>query len=318
MRYRAYGIEVQSEFPISSLPASEGSGPATLRLRVAADEEVGRRAAESEGRSVERIVHPDGEVGLQIDEHPSGYRMEVGPFGRYFLGTSPLEALCAPADVEPWRRERFLVARVLPVAALLSGYELLHASAAEVGGMAIAILGASGAGKSSLALRLGLAGLPILTDDLLCVAIAEGRVLAHPGTRLIGIREAEHRLLTAADRARLGDPVDRGDKHYGQVEPAGAPVPLRVLYRLRRGAEADQVAFTRVGAPDPQLLLGSTFFAQLQLTEERLVRQLDVYRLLAKQAELFSVEIPRGVTAAEVAGEIERHAAARAGEAVSE
>lgn len=319
MRYGAYGIEVESDFPVPSLSAAGDVRPAVaLQLRVATEEEVELRAPSREGRCVERIVHPDGEVGLEIREHASGFRMDAGPFGRYFLGADPLVADCAPAAVERWRRERFLVARVLPIAALLQGHEVLHAGAAQVGGFSIAVLGPSGAGKSSIALRLSLLGLPILTDDLLSVASVGEQVLAYPGTRLLGIRDPEYRLLSERERARLGNPVDRGDKHYGQVEPAAAPAPLRLLYRLRRtGEPTGGVVLEPAGAPDPQLLLGSTFFAQLQLTDERLTRQLDLYRRLARQAELVEVRIPAGVTAAEVATEIAAHASARAAEPLS-
>lgn len=311
----AYGLEISSDFSIPSLATADASAAPELRLESVPSEQIDRRVAGSEGRCVELIEHPDGEIGLRIDEHPGGYRMEVGAFGRYFLGFDPAIAYCAPLEVEAWRRERFLVARVLPIAALLAGYEIIHASAVAVGGSGIAVLGHSGAGKSSLALRLGLAGLPILTDDLLSLSIVDGEVLAHPGTRLIGIRAAEHRLLSEEERGRLGAPIDRGDKYYGRTELAAGPVPLRLLYSLRRNdADHEGPLFTSHGPPDPKLLLGATFFARLELTEPRLVRQLDVYRQLARQAESFTVEVPAGLAAAELAGEIERHAAGRLGE----
>lgn len=316
MRYRAYGIDIDSEFPVPALARSEGGSSSALKLGSATRPEIDERVPPGVGDCVELLRNVEGEVGLRIDHHDSvGYRMDASAYGLHFLGAGGVEASCAPPDVEPWRRERFLVARVLPLAALLTGHELLHASGVVVDRSAIAFLGRSGVGKSSIAMRLALRGLPILTDDLLAISRSEGTVVAHPGTMQVGIRHAEYELLSDEEREGLGRPIDRGDKFYGLVDPPTGPAPLRLLYLLQRRSDATDERFVAQETPDPRALLGSTFFGQLELNESRFHRQLDLLSSLARQAAIFRVVTPADVTAATLAAEIEDHARAQLAEA---
>src|SRR5262249_15929080 len=61
------------------------------------------------------------------------------------------------------------------------GFEPLHATAVVVGDQAVAFLGESGHGKSSLAACFLEAGHRLLTDDLLLLQEAHGRIIAYPG-----------------------------------------------------------------------------------------------------------------------------------------
>ena len=315
MRYRAYGIDIDSEFPVPALARSEGGSSSALKLGSATRPEIDERVPPDGGECVELLRHPEGEVGLRIDHHDSvGYRMDAGAYGLHFLGAGGVEASCAPPDVEPWRRERFLVARVLPLAALLTGHELLHASGVVVDRSAIAFLGRSGVGKSSIAMRLALRGLPMLTDDLLAISRSEGTVVAHPGTMQVGIRHAEYELLSDEEREVLGSPIDRGDKFYGLVDPPTGPAPLRLLYLLQRRRDATGERFVARSTRSASAT-GSTFFAQLELNDSRLLRQLDLLSSLARQAAIFRVVTPPDVTAATLAAEIEDHARAQLAEA---
>lgn len=310
MRYRAYGIDIDSEFALPALipAAGDGSRPA-LRLGVTAREAIEARFPSRGAQCVELIRHPGGEVGLRIDYHDSvGYRMDASAYGLHCLSADGAVAYCAPPEVEPWRRERFLVARVLPLAALLGGHEVLHASGVVLDGSGVGFLGQSGAGKTSLAIRLALRGLPMLTDDLLSISRSASAVLAHPGTMQVGIRHAEHELLNHGERERLGGPVDRGDKFYGLVDASSGPVPLRILYLLQRRRDASEIRFAVEEPPDPRALLGASFFAQLELTESRLLLQLDLCSRLAQQAVVIRAVVPRHVNAAALAAEIEHHA----------
>jgi hypothetical protein len=129
----------------------------------------------------------------------------------------------APADL--------IHPNLLPVAALgsrRSGRESFRAGAVVLGGGAWAVIGARGAGKSSLLAWLALGGYSVLTDDLLVV---DERRRALAGPRMIDLREA------AAQRLGVGEPVADGhEERYrmlvGGVLPA---VPLRGFIRLAWG-----------------------------------------------------------------------------------
>jgi len=310
MVQRAFGIDVDAGFEIPALAPAPSPPDSPLRLTAVPAAELERDWPARGAERVEEVRHPDGGVGLWIDRHEqAGYLMDAGRFGRYRLDGAATLARCE-LGVEPWRRERFLVARVLPIAALIRGRELLHASGVTIDGAAIAISGPSHSGKTSLALRLALEGAPLLTDDLLAISVQGDEVLAHPGSRLVGVRHAEERLLSGPERASLDGLVDRGDKLYGRLPIAAEPRPLRRLYFLERDPAAPGPTFIAESPPDPRRLLGSVFFARLELTERRLTRQLELLAALARGATAFRVSYPPAVGAAELAGEIRRHAAA--------
>lgn len=69
-------------------------------------------------------------------------------------------------------------------------FEHLHASCVAVGNAAVLLCGASGSGKSALALQLiGLGGV-LIGDDMVRVTLNQGVPIAHAPDRLAGVIEA--------------------------------------------------------------------------------------------------------------------------------
>ena len=62
-----------------------------------------------------------------------------------------------------------MLAQVLPLAAVLRGTHVLHASAVALAGRAVAFMGRSGVGKTTLAGRIVAHGARLMTDDVLAV-----------------------------------------------------------------------------------------------------------------------------------------------------
>lgn len=71
-----------------------------------------------------------------------------------------------------------------------SGILCLHASAVAVGGRALLILGASGSGKSGLALRLMALGAELVADDRVLVERRGAGLVARAPAALAGLIEA--------------------------------------------------------------------------------------------------------------------------------
>ena len=90
---------------------------------------------------------------------------------------------------------------MLPFAALLQGLEVFHASAVVQGGEAIALLGPSRAGKTSLALELCARGASFLADDVLALETREDALFAHPGSPVAGVA-LEHERGRRRPRSR--------------------------------------------------------------------------------------------------------------------
>ncbi|WP_366935318.1 HPr kinase/phosphatase C-terminal domain-containing protein [Amaricoccus sp.] len=89
--------------------------------------------------------------------------------------------------------------------------EILHASAVALGDRGLLILGASGAGKSGLALRMMALGARLVADDRVAIEVHEGALLVSAPAAIRGMIEARGVGLLRAealDEARLALAVD--------------------------------------------------------------------------------------------------------------
>lgn len=301
-----------SDFPLPALPPSGQAGaqaPTTMRLISMAALESGWEAAAA-GR-VDELRRRDGRLAMAIDRHELlGYRLDAPGFGRYLLSPDGMHVQCAPRRLAGWRRERFLTARVIPLAASLRGLEVLHASAVAVDSAVLAIVGPSHSGKTSLAIQLVLEGARFVTDDVLALRLGDGGLTAHPGAAIAGVRYAEHRLLSDSDRFRLGRSNDRGDKVWTSLSRAERALPLRLVYFLSREAAPGQAAIEVIDPPDPRLLLGSSFLPHVDRSPTRLERQLATSALLARTAPSYRITVPSNVRASSLAAMLLAHARA--------
>ena len=116
---------------------------------------------------------------------------------------------CAPPDDEPWSWQRFLVGRILPWAAVLRGHEAFHASAVAVRGRAAAFVGATGAGKTSLAVQLVARGADFVTDDVLSLSREGDEIRAHAGAAILLSSHLLHLVEEVCTRVII---MDRGHK----------------------------------------------------------------------------------------------------------
>jgi hypothetical protein len=74
----------------------------------------------------------------------------------------------------------YLLGPVLGFALRLRGITCLHASAVEIGGRAVAFLGAGQTGKSTTAAAFAMRGYPVLTDDVAPLVEQDGRLHLQP------------------------------------------------------------------------------------------------------------------------------------------
>ena len=80
--------------------------------------------------------------------------------------------------------------------------EIVHASAVAIGPRALLIRGASGAGKSGLALRLIALGAELVSDDRVILTRRDGALLARAPAPLRGLIEARGVGLLRTERLR--------------------------------------------------------------------------------------------------------------------
>ena len=311
-RSSAFGLPLEGDFAAPGLPEGAPApkrAPTRLSLCSRAELDADWPTGEAERLAVEHL----GRARPQrtIDEHPSaGYRLYANHFGLARVSRDGLEVRCAPPGVAPWRWQRFLVGRVLPFTAAIRGLEPVHAGAVCLDGATVGLIGSSGAGKTSVVLRMVLAGAAFVSDDVLVLEPDGATLLAHPGAAVAAVRPEEDRLL-GAERRRLGRLLGRSDKIYLEVERDHRPRPLRALYFLQRRAEPGGIEIAAL-EPDPAVLLGATFVIEVR-TRERLVAQMDVASRLARDVPLYRAAAGADVDAAALAAGVAEHARELAG-----
>jgi hypothetical protein len=304
----AFGLDVELGFPVEGLaPADTAPTGRPLSLELAEPEQVAEGWDSDETVRLREWRHDDGSLEGALESHPRlGYRLFADGYGDYAVAADGTAIRCAPPDAEDWRWQRCLIGQVLPLAAVLQALELFHAAAVAIDGRAVGLVGASTAGKSSVAVQLVLRGAELLADDALALEADGDRLEVHPGPGIVSLRHAEARRLGDAELGRLGTVVgDDGEALRVRMPRATGPVPLAALYYLERG-DAEQTTFEQLWPPDPRLLLGSTF-NYMVVTPERLTNQLEVCTRLAHGTPLFRLSVGAETGAADVAAALETH-----------
>ena len=293
VRSRAFGLELDASFEAPGLPPASGppAGPVT-RLDLVTEQAIDALSWSGARRILEERFGegPDEPPARTIDVHAElGYRLYARGFGLARISHDGSIVECAPPPAEAWSWQRFLVGRVLPWAAVLRGYEALHASAVVIDGGAVAFVGHTGAGKTSLALRLVAAGASFVTDDVATVDVRDGVPRVHPGASIAAVRPAERAAIEPAVWARLGTVLGDSGKTYLTLPRVHEPVELRAICFMSADAGPP---LEPIAAVDPRMLLTAAFVLGVQ-TPARLRNQLDVCAAIAERVPALRLR-PRG------------------------
>jgi hypothetical protein len=315
-RGTAFGLSIEADFSIPGLPPRAGDLPIAA-LTLADDADLARAWRGTEGRVMRIGEQHFGreEPDRFIDADPEiGYRLFARYFGSCLVSRDGARLLCVPPPVASWRWQRFLVGRCLPLAAMLRGYEVLHAGAVEIGGGVVAVVGPSGAGKSSLTVHLVLQGANFFTDDVLVLEEREDQLVAHPGFGVVNVRAEEDERLGDPHRVALGNHLGKTgrSKHHYALTPATGARLLRALYLLSPGTGQDEATIARVPTPEPVRLLASAFIRDVR-PPEHLARLLDVCARLAASVPIFDISLGQDEDAAALAARLREHVQAEAG-----
>ncbi len=285
-KYAVFGLVLQSEIVLPELlPAPEGA-PVDVAIRIGSTGE-------------EPVISPE-EVNLVIPKVAS-YRIRGGR-----------EIVFAPREGASERNIRlFLLGSALGAIIHQRGLLPLHANAIDVGGRAVAFMGHSGAGKSTMAAWFLDRGHRVLADDV-CVVVpdAAGFPLAYPGIpRLRLWREALERSGRNADELELAfDDMDKFNLPTPKPSQSG-PIPLSHIYLLEKAEEQELEIRTLSGVAAVDALVANTYrggyLAQMGGTKRHLLACLE----LAKRVPVFSASRVWGFEGYDAQAErLEQHA----------
>jgi hypothetical protein len=309
-RSQAFGLDLRGDFEAPGLargPAASPGGPIVRVTAVSSDPDaaIGWPIEESHRLLHWRLEH--GPDVMTVDHHPErGYRLYALRQGTYFVAADGESICCVPPAIESWIWQRFLVGQVLPLAAVLNGYEVLHASAVAVADRAVAFAASSGEGKTSLAVNLVLRGARFLTDDVTAVSLRNGQPMVHPGPGLTNLRWAEDACI-GSRRALLGEVIGSDQEALRLALPRDPrPVPLAALYFLERVSEGTTPRFETVDDVNFGSLLGCGY-TRFVSTRERMRMQLVIYAAIAAGVRVVRVSIPAAVSADLLSAYVESH-----------
>lgn len=187
-RYRACGLSIQADAPITGTRQVAPIGRADLHVRFkggAAAPRINGNAAlwyrspyeDSAGIPLLTVHALDSTFFLQYSE---GARFLVDRAGSEIdvWWDEPLTAADA-AD--------YLLGSVLAFVVRLHGMVPLHASGVVIAERAVLFAGAAGAGKSSIAAAFAVLGCPVISDDVVAIAVAGDGALAYPSHPRVSI-----------------------------------------------------------------------------------------------------------------------------------
>jgi hypothetical protein len=226
--YGVYGITLRSQIRLS-LPEYPDAGLAEIDLQVRGhdyfSEAIGDAQLEWSRFSTYQYTHL---------ENGDSY-VRWGGVGEFLVSADGRLITCGRMNESHEESfQVYLLGHALSFALVRSGFEPFHATCIVVDGKAVAFLGDSGFGKSSLAAYFLNAGDLLLTDDLLLLQERPEGFLAFPGPPRIKLRpDMARKILGTVDG---GIPMNsHTPKLILRLNPeqiSDAPVMLRAIYEL--------------------------------------------------------------------------------------
>ncbi len=192
----------------------------------------------------------------------------------------------------------YLLGQALSFALMKQGLEPLHATAIVLDGGAVAFLGDSGFGKSTLAASFLATGHRMLTDDLLVLKQTSGTILAFPGPSRIKLfpNVAQKYIGKAANAGPMNPFTGKLVIPLNREQVCATPVPLRAIYSLAAADDLTHGGTVSIEALSPREafleLLRNTFNYRI-VDPDRLERQFTEMVHVAGMASVRKVFYPR-------------------------
>lgn len=287
----AHGLTIRADTPLPGLAAAPSCGPVIdLRWQAAA------------------TVAPTEPQGRRLLRHVMNGRLQSAAAfdgDRYVLRFASCCEFVVDADlctvrgrmhpgVDPEIGEILAAGSLLAFVLTLRGALVLHASAVQTPSGALAIVGASGFGKSTTAAMLCSAGMPLVTDDVLHVELDGSAVLVHAGANELRLRSGAHDLAE-----RIPAPVTMrttvdGRLAVGPQAVVEECIPLARIAVPRPRRDLDQVAVRQASKSAALVLLLSVPRLLGWECADVLHRQFGALATLVDRVPVVEVDVPWG------------------------
>lgn len=301
----AFGLQISANQDVPGLVPSRLSGQPDLRVWL--DDVPPEFRAPSGGAIEARAAgfEPDGasETWVTVWKCAKYFRLRYTDRTEFFIDRSGTEIWATwPGDLTLTDTATYLLGPVMNVVLRLRGTIALHGSVVRIGDVAVAFVGAEGAGKSTTAATFALAGYPVLTDDVAAIQ-DDGRAFriipAYPRVRLwpssvellFGSSQALPRLTPGWEKRYLQ--LD-GEALY--FEPV--PVPLAAIYFLHaRSSDTAAIAIDAEPKREAMVKLIGNTHANYLLDQVSPATSFDLLQRIARFVPLRKLVPGSGATA---------------------
>jgi hypothetical protein len=241
-------------------------------------------------------ISPDGTLWTGFYRTKAGYLLRFPDLADFEVSVDGHEVCCWPVpEVSESTVQHLYLNQVLPLALAKQGKLVFHASAVEIGDGAVAFIGESGRGKSTLAASFATSGFRFLTDDGLEVEPGDGGyqvIPSHPSIRLWD--DSQQALISAG--ARKAPPVQFTSKARflagDDIVFCEQPRPLHCVYFLGEGTQ-QQPVFERMNPAEALIeLVKHSFLLDIE-EREMLAAQFDELSRLVSQPVYYRLDYPR-------------------------
>jgi hypothetical protein len=265
--YRIHGLLIESEIPLDAHEVDRDRG-ARADSPDGTDPAPHYRLLKGEPRPCPHSPPPGRILGEYredgFDAWTTEARAKPSLRNLRYAGICDVTLDCAERTITVYRAPEadpdlipvFIEGSVLAHALAAEDLLALHASAVEVDGRALAIVGPPGWGKSTLAALLCASGARLVADDALRVDAADSGPLCFPGVGGLRLRPAAAFLAHEIEGAAAAPTPDGRTKVLPKAS-AGAPLRLAAALIPEPSREAASLELRRLGAMEGlQALLG--------------------------------------------------------------
>jgi hypothetical protein len=288
--YELYGLRVRSEVHLCAPVCRDTSSE--IDIQWGQSDTVSDEPAT--GRVLAMLSLGDGR-GYSLTDTGTGYILRFNSSCEFRIAydlRTIIVHLASGAD--PNIVPLLLTGNVIAFVLGLAGEHILHASAVEVGGSALAFVAGSGMGKSTLAALLCASGAAFITDDLLRLEPDGDDFRCFPGAPEIRLRPAAAALageFPTADTGRTAD--NRLAVHLDNHSDGSMPL-LRAIVIPRPSRTCEVLSMERLTLPEALFWL--TCYPRITgwQVSEPIRQQFQAFGRIAKSVPLYEAQIPWG------------------------
>ncbi|HEX6370122.1 MAG TPA: hypothetical protein VF006_14470 [Longimicrobium sp.] len=278
---------METDRPIPGLAAVDEEGAPELRIWMGrVPEDVFPPGAAGEPWYVSPRTTPAEEPTVVVHRLQGGaFRLRYADGCQYHVDAAGARVACTwPPHFTVEDAATYLLGPVFGLVLRLRGIPSLHASAVAVDGVAVALVGAAGTGKSSTAAALAARGHALVADDVLALRATEDGIVALPAYPHLRLWPDIVPALLGPG-AELPPLTPNWDKRGLRLDEAfhPYPLPLGAVYVLcGREAGPDAPRLEPMGAMDAALALVSNGYVGWFPDRAAQARELEVLGRVAR------------------------------------